>query len=87
MYFDSSHFQWIWGVGSSGGLSGCHLTTNMLFEKNHRFRGILPGKKLFGKLRLFLEKLGIVFPWQNPSGLDPLNSYLSLPILITPRII
>ncbi|MCM4166895.1 Homoserine kinase [Arenibacter antarcticus] len=80
MYFDSSIPQG-YGVGSSGalvaaiydkyGLDKITVLENLTREK------LLKLKSIFSKMESFYHG--------NSSGLDPLNSYLSLPILINSR--
>jgi mevalonate kinase len=75
MYFDSSIQGY--GVGSSGA-SSCYLrqmqTIKSVLEN-------LTVKKLLVKKYIFSNG---VFP-RKSSGLDPLNSYLSIPILINSK--
>ncbi|WP_026809175.1 mevalonate kinase family protein [Arenibacter latericius] len=80
MYFDSSIPQG-YGVGSSGalvaaiydkyGIDKITVLENLTREK------LLKLKTIFGKMESFFHG--------NSSGLDPLNSYLSLPILINSK--
>ncbi|MDX1326408.1 MAG: mevalonate kinase [Arenibacter sp.] len=80
MYFDSSIPQG-YGVGSSGalvaaiydkyGIDKITVLENLTREK------LLKLKAIFGKMESFYHG--------NSSGLDPLNSYLSLPILINSK--
>jgi mevalonate kinase len=77
MYFDSSIPQG-YGVGSSGALVAA-VYDKYAFEKvtvleNLTREKLLKLKTIFGKMESFFHG--------KSSGLDPLNSYLSLPILI-----
>ncbi len=77
MYFDSSIPQG-YGVGSSGALVAA-IYDKYAFDKitvleNLTRDKLLTLKKIFGKMESFFHG--------KSSGLDPLNSYLSLPILI-----
>jgi len=77
MYFDSSIPQG-YGIGSSGALVAA-IYDKYSFEKitvleNLTREKLLKLKMIFGKMESFFHG--------KSSGLDPLNSYLSLPILI-----
>lgn len=77
MYFDSSIPQG-YGVGSSGALVAA-IYDQYAFDKitvleNLTREKLLKLKKIFGQMESFFHG--------KSSGLDPLNSYLSLPILI-----
>lgn len=77
MYFDSSIPQG-YGVGSSGALVAA-IYHNYAFDKitvleNLTREKLLRLKTIFGQMESFFHG--------KSSGLDPLNSYLSLPILI-----
>lgn len=77
MYFDSSIPQG-YGVGSSGALVAAiydkYATNKITVLENLTREKLLTLKKIFGKMESFFHG--------KSSGLDPLNSYLSLPILI-----
>jgi mevalonate kinase len=77
MYFDSSIPQG-YGVGSSGALVAAvydKYTKNKITVLENLTRDkLLQLKSIFGKMESFFHG--------KSSGLDPLNSYLSLPILI-----
>ncbi|MFS4446659.1 mevalonate kinase [Maribacter sp. 2307UL18-2] len=77
MYFDSSIPQG-YGVGSSGALVAAiydkYATDKITVLENLTREKLLKLKKIFGKMESFFHG--------KSSGLDPLNSYLSLPILI-----
>lgn len=80
MYFDSSIPQG-YGVGSSGALVAA-IYHKYAFEKitvleNLTREKLLNLKEIFGKMESFFHG--------KSSGLDPLNSYLSLPILINSK--
>jgi mevalonate kinase len=80
MYFDSSIPQG-YGVGSSGALVAA-IYDKYAFEKitileNLTRAKLLKLKEIFGKMESFFHG--------KSSGLDPLNSYLSLPILINSK--
>lgn len=80
MYFDSSIPQG-YGVGSSGALVAA-IYHNYAFDKitvleNLTREKLLNLKEIFGKMESFFHG--------KSSGLDPLNSYLSLPILINSK--
>ena len=80
MYFDSSIPQG-YGVGSSGALVAA-IYDKYAFDKvtvleNLTREKLLKLKKVFGKMESFFHG--------KSSGLDPLNSYLSLPILINSK--
>lgn len=77
MYFDSSIPQG-YGVGSSGALVASiydeYATDKITVLENLTREKLLILKGIFGKIESFFHG--------KSSGLDPLNSYLSLPILI-----
>ena len=77
MYFDSSIPQG-YGVGSSGALVAAiydkYATDKITVLENLTREKLLKLKAIFGKMESFFHG--------KSSGLDPLNSYLSLPILI-----
>lgn len=77
MYFDSSIPQG-YGVGSSGALVAAiydkYATDKITVLENLTRKKLLKLKNIFGKMESFFHG--------KSSGLDPLNSYLSLPILI-----
>ncbi|GAB5474978.1 MAG: mevalonate kinase [Maribacter sp.] len=77
MYFDSSIPQG-YGVGSSGALVAAiydkYAMDKITVLENLTREKLLKLKKIFGKMESFFHG--------KSSGLDPLNSYLSLPILI-----
>lgn len=77
MYFDSSIPQG-YGVGSSGALVAAiydkYATDRITVLENLTREKLLKLKNIFGKMESFFHG--------KSSGLDPLNSYLSLPILI-----
>ncbi|MFS4468613.1 mevalonate kinase [Maribacter sp. 2210JD10-5] len=77
MYFDSSIPQG-YGVGSSGALVAAiydkYATDKITVLENLTREKLLRLKMIFGKMESFFHG--------KSSGLDPLNSYLSLPILI-----
>lgn len=80
MYFDSSIPQG-YGVGSSGALVAA-IYQKYAFDKitvleNLTKEKLLTLKAIFGKMESFFHG--------KSSGLDPLNSYLSLPILINSK--
>lgn len=80
MYFDSSIPQG-YGVGSSGALVAA-IYDQYAFDKitvleNLTREKLLQLKTIFGKMESFFHG--------TSSGLDPLNSYLSLPILINSK--
>jgi len=76
MYFDSSIPQG-YGIGSSGALVAAiydrYATDKITVLENLTREKLLQLKKIFGKMESFFHG--------KSSGLDPLNSYLSLPIL------
>ena len=76
MYFDSSIPQG-YGVGSSGALVAAiydkYATDKITVLENLTREKLLKLKMIFGKMESFFHG--------KSSGLDPLNSYLSLPIL------
>ncbi len=80
MYFDSSIPQG-YGVGSSGALVAAiydkYATEKITVLENLTREKLLKLKAIFGKMESFFHG--------KSSGLDPLNSYLSLPILINSR--
>lgn len=80
MYFDSSIPQG-YGVGSSGALVAAiydrYATDRITVLENLTREKLLRLKGIFGKMESFFHG--------KSSGLDPLNSYLSLPILINSR--
>lgn len=77
MYFDSSIPQG-YGVGSSGALVAAiydkYALDKITVLENLTREKLLKLKQIFGKMESFFHG--------KSSGLDPLNSYLSLPILI-----
>lgn len=77
MYFDSSIPQG-YGVGSSGALVAAiydqYAKDKITILENLTREKLLKLKSIFGKMESFFHG--------TSSGLDPLNSYLSLPILI-----
>ncbi|MFC4095196.1 mevalonate kinase family protein [Euzebyella saccharophila] len=77
MYFDSSIPQG-YGVGSSGALVAAiydkYALDKITILENLTREKLLRLKQIFGKMESFFHG--------KSSGLDPLNSYLSLPILI-----
>ncbi len=77
MYFDSSIPQG-YGIGSSGALVAAiydrYAKDKITVLENLTREKLLQLKKIFGKMESFFHG--------KSSGLDPLNSYLSLPILI-----
>lgn len=77
MYFDSSIPQG-YGVGSSGALVaaiyGQYAINKISVEENLTLDKLLFLKNIFSQMEAFFHG--------KSSGLDPLNSYLSLPILI-----
>lgn len=77
MYFDSSIPQG-YGVGSSGALVAAiydkYALNKITILENLTREKLLTLKEIFGKMESFFHG--------KSSGLDPLNSYLSLPILI-----
>ena len=80
MYFDSSIPQG-YGVGSSGALVAAiydkYATDKITVLENLTRDKLLKLKAVFGKMESFFHG--------KSSGLDPLNSYLSLPILINSK--
>lgn len=80
MYFDSSIPQG-YGVGSSGALVAAiydkYATDKITVLENLTREKLLKLKRIFGKMESFFHG--------KSSGLDPLNSYLSLPILINSK--
>lgn len=80
MYFDSSIPQG-YGVGSSGALVAAiydkYAIHKITVLENLTREKLLKLKRIFGKMESFFHG--------KSSGLDPLNSYLSLPILINSR--
>ncbi|WP_439129231.1 mevalonate kinase family protein [Polaribacter sp.] len=80
MYFDSSIPQG-YGVGSSGALVASiydkYATDKITVLENLTRDKLLNLKKVFSLMESFFHG--------NSSGLDPLNSYLSLPILINSK--
>ena len=77
MYFDSSIPQG-YGIGSSGALVAAiydkYANNRITVLENLTREKLLKLKKIFGKMESYFHG--------KSSGLDPLNSYLSLPILI-----
>ncbi|HET7360789.1 MAG TPA: mevalonate kinase [Salinimicrobium sp.] len=77
MYFDSSIPQG-YGVGSSGALVAAiydeYALNKITVLENLTREKLLKLKKIFGEMESFFHG--------KSSGLDPLNSYLSIPILI-----
>ncbi|MBU3028222.1 mevalonate kinase [Zobellia galactanivorans] len=80
MYFDSSIPQG-YGVGSSGALVAAiydkYAQDKITVLENLTREKLLRLKEIFGKMESFFHG--------KSSGLDPLNSYLSIPILINSR--
>ncbi|RTE54428.1 mevalonate kinase [Arenibacter aquaticus] len=80
MYFDSSIPQG-YGVGSSGALVAAiydkYALEKITVLENLTREKLLKLKTIFGKMESFFHG--------KSSGLDPLNSYLSLPILINSK--
>ncbi|WP_396597467.1 mevalonate kinase [Dokdonia sp. R86516] len=80
MYFDSSIPQG-YGVGSSGALVAAiydkYAVDKITVLENLTREKLLNLKQIFGGMESFFHG--------NSSGLDPLNSYLSLPILINSK--
>jgi len=80
MYFDSSIPQG-YGIGSSGALVAAiydrYAKDKITVLENLTREKLLELKKIFGKMESFFHG--------KSSGLDPLNSYLSLPILINSK--
>ncbi len=80
MYFDSSIPQG-YGVGSSGALVAAiydkYAQNKITVLENLTREKLLKLKAVFGAMESFFHG--------NSSGLDPLNSYLSLPILINSK--
>lgn len=80
MYFDSSIPQG-YGVGSSGALVAAiydkYATDKITVLENLTREKLLKLKTVFGEMESFFHG--------KSSGLDPLNSYLSLPILINSK--
>jgi mevalonate kinase len=80
MYFDSSIPQG-YGVGSSGALVAAiydkYATTKITVLENLTRDKLLQLKAIFSQMESFFHG--------KSSGLDPLNSYLSLPILINSK--
>jgi len=80
MYFDSSIPQG-YGVGSSGALVAAiydkYAADKITVLENLTREKLLKLKAIFGKMESFFHG--------KSSGLDPLNSYLSLPILINSK--
>ncbi|MEL4306671.1 mevalonate kinase family protein [Joostella sp. CR20] len=80
MYFDSSIPQG-YGVGSSGALVAAiydkYATDKITVLENLTREKLLKLKEIFGAMESFFHG--------KSSGLDPLNSYLSLPILINSK--
>lgn len=80
MYFDSSIPQG-YGVGSSGALVAAiydqYAQNKITVLENLTREKLLQLKQIFGKMESFFHG--------TSSGLDPLNSYLSLPILINSK--
>mgnify|MGYP003529922469 CR=1 FL=1 len=80
MYFDSSIPQG-YGVGSSGALVAAiydkYAHNKITVLENLNREKLLVLKKIFGRMESFFHG--------TSSGLDPLNSYLSLPILINSK--
>lgn len=78
MYFDSSIPQG-YGIGSSGALVAAiydkYALRKITVTEELTREKLLKLKEIFGKMESFFHGAS--------SGLDPLNSYLSLPILIT----
>ena len=80
MYFDSSIPQG-YGVGSSGALVAA-IYDKYAFDKITILENLSKDKLL--KLKTIFSKMESFFHGKS-SGLDPLNSYLSLPILINSK--
>jgi mevalonate kinase len=80
MYFDSSIPQG-YGVGSSGALVAA-IYDKYAFDKITVLENLTKEKLL--KLKTIFSKMESFFHGKS-SGLDPLNSYLSLPILINSK--
>jgi mevalonate kinase len=80
MYFDSSIPQG-YGIGSSGALVAAiydkYAQDKITVLENLTREKLLKLKSIFGAMESFFHG--------NSSGLDPLNSYLSLPILINSK--
>ncbi|MDC6365521.1 MULTISPECIES: mevalonate kinase [Flavobacteriaceae] len=80
MYFDSSIPQG-YGIGSSGALVAAiydkYANNKITVLENLTREKLLRLKEIFGKMESFFHG--------KSSGLDPLNSYLSLPILINSK--
>ena len=80
MYFDSSIPQG-YGVGSSGALVAAvydkYATDKITVLENLTREKLLKLKQIFGAMESFFHG--------KSSGLDPLNSYLSIPILINSK--
>lgn len=80
MYFDSSIPQG-YGIGSSGALVAAiydkYADDKITVLENLTREKLLKLKEIFGKMESFFHG--------KSSGLDPLNSYLSLPILINSK--
>lgn len=80
MYFDSSIPQG-YGVGSSGALVAAiydeYAVGKITVLENLTREKLLKLKKIFGEMESFFHG--------KSSGLDPLNSYLSIPILINSK--
>ena len=80
MYFDSSIPQG-YGVGSSGALVAAiydkYALEKITVLENLTREKLLELKSIFGRMESFFHG--------KSSGLDPLNSYLSLPILINSK--
>ncbi|RDY59447.1 mevalonate kinase [Flagellimonas nanhaiensis] len=80
MYFDSSIPQG-YGIGSSGALVAAiydkYATDKITVLENLTREKLLKLKEIFGRMESFFHG--------KSSGLDPLNSYLSLPILINSK--
>lgn len=80
MYFDSTIPQG-YGVGSSGALVAAiydeYATDKITVLENLTREKLLKLKKIFGEMESFFHG--------KSSGLDPLNSYLSIPILINSK--
>ncbi|CAM4187212.1 mevalonate kinase [Zobellia nedashkovskayae] len=80
MYFDSSIPQG-YGVGSSGALVAAiydkYAQDKITVLENLTRKKLLKLKEIFGKMESFFHG--------KSSGLDPLNSYLSIPILINSK--
>ncbi|OEY72977.1 mevalonate kinase family protein [Salegentibacter salarius] len=80
MYFDSTIPQG-YGVGSSGALVAAiydkYATGKITVLENLTRDKLLKLKKIFGEMESFFHG--------KSSGLDPLNSYLSIPILINSK--